>query len=556
MSKVSAEGNASTVTAGEGRRLWTLVKVQLLSAFGINKLRYEKDKKKKRGSISLVVAYGIIFLMLVGYSYAMGYGFGYIGLTDIIPGMAFTIPGLVALLFTSLKASATLFGFKDYDILMSLPVKSSTVITSKFLSMYVINECLTLAIMIPLGIAYMQFADHQSGILFIIMWTLGMLVTPLIPMTLATIIGALISAISSRMKHKNLFSILFSFAWIFIILFFNYKNSTSTASDEMILSELSEIGPVISGNIHRIYPPSVLFDEAICNQQISSVLLLIAISVVWYWLFVAVVSKRYAAINARVMARTATSDYKMQELKASSPMMALYQKEAKRFFSSALYVTNTGMGVIMTLIIAILCLVQGGGTIMSGFIVGSGMDMMGLQCAIPFFFSAVLSMTTTTSAALSLEGKSLWIVKSMPIEDSIVFKSKILFNLSLLLPTAVITGVITILAFCPTTFLVAVWYIITPVAFSFLTSVWGMFLNAKMPNYDWENEGAVIKQGAPAMLGIFGGLLCGIISGGVVLITGFFASDAILVPIAAMCMTALAVLITWLLYRAVMKTKI
>ena len=181
MSKASVEGNASTVTAGEGRRLWTLVKVQLLSAFGINKLRYEKDKKKKRGSISLVVAYGIIFLMLVGYSYAMGYGFGYIGLTDIIPGMAFTIPGLVAFFLLRLKAFSNLIRLKIMIILMSLPVKSSTVITSKFLSMYVINEWFDIGNYDTIGNRITcSLRSSKRHLVHFQMWTLGMLVTPLI----------------------------------------------------------------------------------------------------------------------------------------------------------------------------------------------------------------------------------------------------------------------------------------------------------------------------------------------------------------------------------------
>ena len=52
-----------------------------------------------------------------------------------------------------------------------------------------------------------------------------------------------------------------------------------------------------------------------------------------------------------------------------------------------------------------------------------------------------------------------------------------------------------------------------PLAFNLFTAVWGMYVNIKMPNFSWENEAAVVKQGMPAFLGIFTAMLLALAAG-------------------------------------------
>ena len=47
----------------------------------------------------------------------------------------------------------------------------------------------------------------------------------------------------------------------------------------------------------------------------------------------------------------------------------------------------------------------------------------------PLIIAALLSMSCTSAVSLSLEGKNLWIIQSVPVEPSAVFKAKMLFNL-------------------------------------------------------------------------------------------------------------------------------
>ena len=52
---------------------------------------------------------------------------------------------------------------------------------------------------------------------------------------------------------------------------------------------------------------------------------------------------------------------------------------------------------------------------------------------------------------------------------------------------------------------------LTPLAYACFTSVFGMWLNLKFPNYSWTSEITVVKQSAASFIGIFFGMMNGAI---------------------------------------------
>ena len=116
-------------------------------------------------------------------------------------------------------------------------------------------------------------------------------------------------------------------------------------------------------------------------------------------------------------------------------------------------------------------------------------------------------MSSTTNSSISLEGKSLWIIKMLPVSTSKIFASKIMVNLTVLLPTAIIVctffGIYLKLSLVNFIFT----YLIS-FAYSIFTSVLGLLLNLLFPKFDYDNEVRVIKQS----LAVFLSILIGIIS--------------------------------------------
>lgn len=489
-----------------------LLKAQFLNQSGINVLRYEKDKKKKNRVIIFCVSMAIIAIMLLIYCFGIAYGLGKIGLGFIIPSYAFTITSLLIMFFTIFKASGILFAFKDYDMLMALPVKTTTVITSRFLLMYGMNVLFSVVIMIPMGIAYCIWMQPQM--LFYFMWFIAIFVTPLVPMTIATVVGSIISGVSSRFKHTNMVNIILSFA-LLIALMGVSMYSGSMSSSEIDIKQIAELGTILSKKMNQIYPLVGIFEKAVSEYNIVAFFVLLAISGVWYYGFVKIVSIKYKAINTGLTTHHTKSNYKLQGLKAASPFRALYGKEIKRFFSSYIYVLNVGVGSILLLAGSIACFVLGIDKIEQLMEI-SNMKSVIINFA-PFMISGMLAMTCTTAVSLSLEGKNLWILQSSPVDAATIYRSKMAVNISILLPISLLSSIFISLCL-KGDIMSSLWMFFTPLVYVGFTPVWGIFINLKMPNFTWESEVTVIKQSMASMLGMLGGMLFGIIPIGILIL--------------------------------------
>ncbi len=522
-----------------------LLKTQFLSQSGINTLRYETDKKKKNRAVILAVIMTMLVIMLGVYCFGIGYGLGSIGLASIIPAYAFTITSLLVMFFTVFKASGILFAFKDYDMLMALPFQTTTVITSRFLLMYGMNMLFSLVIMLPMGITYCLWTHPQM--LFYGMWLIAIFVTPLVPMTIAAVLGSIISAISSRFKHTNLVSIVLSFA--ILIVFMGVSMSAGRMSSSQIdIKQLASLGTMLSKKMNQIYPLVGIFEKAVVQYNIVAFLAFLVISVVWYYVFVKIVSLKYKSINTGLTTHQTKSNYKLQSLKASSPFKALYGKEMKRFFSSYLYVLNVGTGAVLLLVGSIACFILGIDKMQQ--IIGMPNINSMIINLVPFVISALLAMTCTSAVSLSLEGKNLWILQSAPIDAATIYRSKMAVNAAILLPVSILSSLFMSLSL-KSNIVSILWMFVTPLAYVGLTSVWGIFINLKMPNFTWESEVTVIKQSMASMLGIIGGMIFGIIPIGILFLLPGVDKNLITGVI-----TLVVIGITALLYRKVCGTEL
>lgn len=228
----------------------------------------------------------ILYFVFAGYLFGIGYGLGRIGLAGIIPGLAFTMTSFLVLLFTVFRANGLLFASKDFDMVMSLPVSATTVINSKFFIMYGMNILFSLIVMLPMGIAYGMFAHPQ--LFFYIIWFFVILVTPLLPMAIATLLSFVISAVSSRFRHTNAVSIVLSF--ILMVALLGVCMSTGTINvGQMSIKQLAYLGKMFSQKMNQLYPLTGIIEKAACRYNIAALLIFIVISFACYLLFIEIV---------------------------------------------------------------------------------------------------------------------------------------------------------------------------------------------------------------------------------------------------------------------------
>lgn len=492
-------------------QLWTVISDTL----SIGKTGKNKSKLIYGGVAVFVVIMSSVSLL---YSFMIGTGLKFFNSLELLPTMMMSATCVIILFTTMFKVKGTIFGFRDYDLLMSLPVSTGTVVACRLIILYALNFMFTAIMIIPMVIAYGILALPDP--MFYVISLIIMFFIPLIPIVMASVIGTVIAYIASKFKRGNFLNIIFSMGILVIIIAMSF-----TMEDKG--EKLVDIGRTMTEQVQRIYPLAGMFTDAVVRYDIGAFLLFLLISLTAFALYTVIVKLIFKRTNTLLLTGKSRKSYKLGQLKASSPFKALYIKELKRYFSSTIYVLNTGFGVVILTL----------ATVAANFvdlnkILGDSQATISISKAGPLFICFTIVMTCTTMASISLEGKNLWIIKSMPLSPKNIYLSKIAVNLTVLLPALIDTIIIGIaLGMGP-------WEILTMllavVACSVFIALYGLLINLLMPNFNWTAEVVVIKQSPACMITIFSSML----------LVGLLALFIVFIPSAALAYLGYFVLLT------------
>lgn len=370
-----------------------LCRLQLGNLFGINELMHTKDKAKRARFIGLSIVWIMLIAMVVVYVGMFSYSLVSMGMADIIP-------------------------------------------------MYLTNFLLELLIMLPGLVVFGCFVKPAAG--FYVVFILGSLFLPLLPLTISSVLGAMITAISSRSRHKSLVETFLMLVIVIAVLGGSlFLSDNESQFTEEMLKNMAEILYV---QIGRIYPPSIWFGNALLGDM-GALGLLIGVPTVIFAVFVVVLQKYFQIICAGIHAVSSKNNYKMTKLQRSSHITALWRKELKRYFASSVYVTNTVIGYVMAVIVSAGLLFMG----MEQMEAALGIPNMGavITKCIPFVLACLLCMTSITACSISMEGNTFWQIQTLPVTAKEFYDSKILANLSIAAPFYLVSVVLLGLAVKP-----------------------------------------------------------------------------------------------------------
>ena len=113
-----------------------------------------------------------------------------------------------------------------------------------------------------------------------------------------------------------------------------------------------------------------------------------------------------------------------------------------------------------------------------------------LRVSIPFLLAFLAAMGNTTTVSVSIEGKQLWLLQSLPVRPQEVFLGKMLVNLTVAVPSVLLS----VLAAALGGWMDGIWTAAFPLVFLWPLSAIGIWVNLKLPSFDWESETAVVKQ--------------------------------------------------------------
>jgi len=485
------------------REIKLLTALNLRNIFGLNVFLHNKDKKSKGRTYLLMAAWAVLIVMAAAYAGVLSFGLVQIGMGELVPAYLITIVSIVILFFGIFKAGPVIFSEKGYEMLNSLPLSERSIVISRFIRMYVENLLLSLVVMVPGLVVYAYLVKPDMN--FYIVSAAAALLLPLFPITLAAAIGAAVTAITSKMKHKSIVSAFLSVLLVVAIVAVSGKLESfeGKITEEMMLN----FADIITQAIKSIYPPALFMGSAVIGEAYLDFLIWAAASMAVFALTIIIISSKFHVICESLYSTSAKHNYRMESLRQGSLLAALYKRELKRYFASSVYVTNTIIGPILGVIMSV-------GMVITGFDIVETMFMIKIDAAgiVPFILGAMFTMMPTTSVAVSMEGKEWWIIKSLPVSTKAVLDSKILVNLSLVLPCLAVSEVLLITAIKPMGMEI-VWMVIMPLLMVLFSSVFGITANLLFPVFNWENEAAAVKQSASSAIGGFGGVLAVVLFG-------------------------------------------
>lgn len=504
-----------------------LVRVQMGTVL-IDMLSIGNNRKRKPGALLGGLAFFTLILGSVAffYSFMIGKGLLMYDSIEILPAIMMAVTSIVVLFTTVFKIKGTIFGFKDYDMVMSLPVSTGGIVASRLILLYSLNMVFVCIIMIPMMIAYGILA--KPNFLFYILGIVMVLALPMIPIVIASIFGTIIAYAASKFRHSSFISIILSLGLLlgFMGMSFMIKGTGQ---------ELVNMTKALTNQVNSIYPLAEMYQKAVCKYDIFAFLTFLGISLSGFLLYSLIVGRIFKKINTLIMTGKYRANYKMGELKQSSPFKALYNKEIRRYFASPLYVLNTAFGIVMLTIAAIALFF-----VDLDKLTGELQAALLLKKSAPVFISFCLVTCCTTMSSISLEGKSLWIIKSLPVTVKTIFLSKLAVNLSVTAPALIDVFIIGIML--KLSLLQIFIALIITVIIAIFTSLLGLVVNLKFPNFNWLTETVVIKQSAAAMISIFTGM-------GVVGLLVLFLAVIPLTNLAYLIFIGMIVIMDIVLYR-------
>ena len=477
------------------------------------------------GTLALIAGLGI-YLMGV-YSALLASMLAQAGALYLLPMLTSLLGCMFAFIFTVPAAGGMLFGGKDNDLLLALPVSSFEILLSKVLALYLENLVLTLAMVLTSAVVYL-FNGGPGGAACLLGAVFGSLFLAFLPTLLAFLFGYLSAWAGARLGKRSIFGTLLYvvFFGAVMVAVFQVQNWLTALMLNVDKVAAAMQGPLLPfGLMGRAFAGGMGAVGAVA--LLAPLLALPFLAVVWLF------SRGYKGIVTKMASHHGRSDYKLGALKAGGPVGALLKKETQRFFLSPTYFVNSGFGLIMLVVAAVAALLKGDALLavlaQTGISAGSPLLYM-LACGVLLL---LLSATNTASVSLSLEGKYLWILKSAPLPAQKILYLKAAFNVLICLPVAVAASLAFTLAFgfTPVQCLLLVLSSLVIMLFLSLAEVW---INLCFPKLDFASEAAVVKQSLSAMLGMLGGMAV-IAVGALVyglLLSGFMAFELFLAVVA------------------------
>ncbi|MBR2616827.1 MAG: hypothetical protein IKC56_01140 [Clostridia bacterium] len=460
-------------------------KFRLLLALQLKNMYAGLFKKKNRKKALPLGMIAIIALACVSlYEYSL------IGLLPVeatfVGAQIFVgLAGMLCFISALTTSHLTLLSGKDYERLSHLPVSNFTVVAVKLVAVYLSQMVTTALLLLPM-IVIVGIKVTLAPIVFA-RYFLLMLFFPMLPLFIGMVIGGVIGLLLSRFqKIKSLAN------FLYLLLLVGFVAFLMTQQDAAGLNSTY-------GFMAKILPSLSWFFEGAFLGSVSKILWLTGTGLICAGIICLVIGLWYHPLCNAFNAHASTKNKGNLSVKVKGKSRALLKREAKRFFSDTVYFVNNGIAPIMLIGIAVAVAVSQ--TLKNTLLQITSVPFF--SGFLPFLFVSCAAMGPTAASAVSMEGKTLWQIKSLPVPAKSVLGAKRNFQILFTLPFACLSyAVVCFVCKMP------VWYaLLGGVSLLFTTVAVAdvdLFVNLKFPKLEWSSSAQVVKQSAATFISTIG----------------------------------------------------
>lgn len=377
-------------------------------------------------------------------------------------------------------AKAQLYEARDNDLMLSLPIPPGDILLSRLFMLFVINLVLDLLVAVP---ALMVSVQHDIlSPLGYLAFVLVFLFLPLLTLAVGALFGWLLSLATSRIPHKSLVTTVLSFAFFGLYMLFSIR------MNNMLLSVAAN--PSGLARSMGLVTPVYWMGIAIAEDSIPALIGASAVMLGAFALMYVILSKTF--IRTATGSRNVRKKSDAGKIRTGSADSALFRRELGRFLSCPAYMINAGLGTVMAIAGIPLLLIK-------------GKDILPVLAEIPEitdYLSAIVlgglclicSMMLYSTPSVSLEGKTLWIAQSLPVDCRQILRSKLRLHNVMSIPAVVLLSLAAIFLVRPRGILLPC-FLILPVLMCLFTGELGLLENLRHPALDWTSETQAVKSG-------------------------------------------------------------
>ena len=479
------------------KKIIALIKTSMTDNMSLFKIK-KNNLSKKVIPIFLVI---MIFSSIWSYANMIMEPLAKVHFEYVLLTLFVLLTSIMTLIEGIYKASNLLFNCKDDDLMFSLPIKKNTVLFIRILKFYIFELLYNTLFLLPAMVVYITNVKVSAS--FYLTSFIALLILPIIPIVISCIIGGIISLASSKFKLQNIAQIFITMIFLLAVLYISFNLQD-------IISNIAKNATSLNDIVTKVYYPAGAYIKLITEFNIKDLLIFVISHLSIFWIMIILLGKVYFKINSKVKTvKTSyiSTSYKVQ---TNKPMIALIKKELNKFISSPVFVINAGFGLVLYLVGCIFISINFENTVQMLSKQGINLTIQNIKSYIPLIHFGLICfsslMSSITSSMISLEGKTINILKSLPVKPYKIIISKVYTAVLIMLPFILIGNLIMFITF-QFSIIEILMISISSIVLPLVSELIGIIVNLKYPKMNAANDTEVVKQSMSSMVAVLSGMI-------------------------------------------------